>query len=345
MEAPDVKSSSALSQKISSHSLWWNLRGIGFFVGFLVLLFCYVFFDVFSGWSVVVATVGLFVGLLVWPYRWQRRRMRIVQKNREQVASSILAEVIDDSVSSEYVLFLRPFITTSALGIGLQLQRTGQINTGRVRSADRQNLPAELSHGDLETLLADVFWPPPFIGLGQPGEHFGVARLPSDEQEWQSLVSKLMDQAAAIIVVPSHRPGTRWELEQLVDRRLLRKCLFFVEPPLGEAAMKDWQATRQLVMDLGLFFPTFAQWPANRRYVGSFVKCFADQSACVAIDIDYQLKVLGSRTKLSGQMLRSLCAEATHADLSAQLGRAVAEDRLVYAAGGTNLALRIFRAN
>ena len=326
-----------LSNRILRHSFLWDARGIAFFVLLLALLWFYVFFDIVNGWLLFVIIVLLFIGMLVWPYKKQQVHMKEVQRERDEQASIILDAIMEDRQVPDFVLYLRPFKSTATLG---------KHEPKRQAERDASVLPAELSHGDLETLLADEFWPPPILGIGRPGEHFGIGRHPASQSEWQDIVLRLIRGAGFIIVVPSHQEGTLWELKQLVTQRLIHRCVFYLEPAGNGEEAADWSKACDALKQIGLHVPYVLHNNEDKRYVGSLVKCFTEVPICARMDIGYTLKFSESNVKLTGGILQRLCTKKFHYAIQNQI-REMADDEITMISLGndTQIPVRISRGD
>lgn len=160
-------------------------------------------------------------------------KLRIVQSALDKKASALAGKLdyLDLDEDAQYILYLRAFTTTSRL---------------------------RLSGMDMETVIAYSVAPYlPMIALGEPGEHVGAGRVLTTEQEWRSLVLKLIDRAPMILVVPSNRAGTLWEVGQLRDRSCLNKTVFLMPPAsISELPVKqDWQQARESLLSMGIDIP------------------------------------------------------------------------------------------
>ena len=299
---------------ILEHSFFWNLRGVLFLILSQVLLWIYIFIENINGWLLLVLLILLFSGLLVIPYRKQRSLMTLNQQQRDEEAGRILDRIMADQPVPDFLLYLRPFKSTAALGIRDQKSDINENNP--LTSTD---LPAELSHGDLETLLSDEFWPPPILGLGQRGEHFGVGRLPTSESHWQDIVLRLIQKAGSIIVVPSYHEGTLWEIEQLVSQQLIYKCIFYLEPITTDREKHEWYMTHKALKKLGLYFPEEIDHDNSKHYIGSLFICFLYQPVSIRIDIDYKLRCCTDKIKINSEILRTICTRKRHNAISSQI--------------------------
>jgi len=71
----------------------------------------------------------------------------------------------------------------------------------------------------------------PFVAVGKPGDSLaplGAARIYVADAEWQSVVTSLVNRAAAIILQPEATPGTLWELLLVGHAADLRRVLLLV---------------------------------------------------------------------------------------------------------------------
>src|SRR5262249_27589061 len=97
----------------------------------------------------------------------------------------------------------------------------------------------------LERLLADaVKRTAPLVGLGSHGKiefGFGSAGLAPD---WKDRVSKIMETASYIFVVPSVHEGTLWELGEIKKKGYFDKSGFImprVDPPFQYSGAQDYK--------------------------------------------------------------------------------------------------------
>jgi hypothetical protein len=104
-------------------------------------------------------------------------------------------------------------------------------------------------HGLEDTIIGAFKSAMPVVALGKPGETFGVGRILVDDDSWQSAAFELMRDSSLIICVPSSRPGTKWELDQIIRTEYRTKTVFIMPPeaPLGvwKQLEEDWDLLRQ----------------------------------------------------------------------------------------------------
>lgn len=182
-----------------------------------------------------------------------------------------------------------------------------------------------LLQGDVETLFADRLWPPPFLGLGQPGAHFGAARLPESNCEWQKVAMDLMIRAKDVILIPSNNPGTWWEMKYLTNSGLLDKCLFYVPPVAKKWAREEWQQTCVGLRQLGLHPPKSLIRPDSKSD-GWLLKFSGDASVCAWIELGLGMTSTGAwvgpkAVPLTREVFRRLCELRLHRGLVNDSGR------------------------
>jgi hypothetical protein len=64
--------------------------------------------------------------------------------------------------------------------------------------------------------------------------------------DWRVLVKVMVDQAAVVLMVPSARRGTRWELQYLKTKQLLEQTIFIKPAYFSDS---DWVETRRGLWD------------------------------------------------------------------------------------------------
>jgi hypothetical protein len=184
-----------------------------------------------SEWERIVAYLGVLALTIaiVAVGRWTRGGVGRVQSERDQAAMGVVEAVLRGAEAEAYSLYLRPFAVTGVLEVDV---------------SDRWDEKVEL-----ESVLAEALWPlGPVVALGQPGEHLGAGRIAVDEEEWRQAVEKLMRQAQRILLIPSNRPGTLWEIQRILDLELLSRTIFVMPPT--ERWATTWATARREVADL-----------------------------------------------------------------------------------------------
>lgn len=179
-----------------------------------------------------------------------------VQSARNRTARIIEEKVRTGQYEGRYFLYLRPFSSTGAIKVG---------------NPEKDHTPAFFLpfnwhvswRLELEQVFSDALASKgPLIALGSPGEHFGAGRLPVEEQVWQETVKNLARNAQGILVLPSHHPGTRWEIAWLRENNLLEKTVFIMPPAESKkrrARQWDhWLASASTLQKVGVFLPEYA---------------------------------------------------------------------------------------
>lgn len=145
-----------------------------------------------------------------------------------------------------FALFLRPFSVTRRLSVTNPYKSGGYLWPGAA---------AEPNEVDLETLLSDAFGRnTPLIALGEPGEAIGAGRVKAPETDWREAVKKLASAAESILVIPSAKDGTKWEIEYLKEHGLLAKCIFIMPPSTSLEVAESWRSS---IGKLPIYMPPY----------------------------------------------------------------------------------------
>ena len=148
-----------------------------------------------------------------------------------------------------FLLYLRAFETTGHLHVPLFV---------RLRRASLDGMRGITA--DLESYFgAAVRGSTPLIALGSPGESVGAGRIVTVDNRWQVDIDLLIRRATGILLVPSDRPGTLWEIDKLHREGMLPKVIF-VMPPLAQGGYDStarWNAARAAAADIGLDLPPY----------------------------------------------------------------------------------------
>jgi hypothetical protein len=80
-----------------------------------------------------------------------------------------------------------------------------------------------------------------------------------DEDGWQKAATELMDRAALIIFQPSSRPGSFWEMNEIMLHRYLSKAVFIMPPdPAGWKELRgDWTLLEKNMASSGITLPDY----------------------------------------------------------------------------------------
>lgn len=151
---------------------------------------------------------------------WSRQRRD--QRSKDGHARQILISALRNE-SMLFSLYLRSFEITNRLHTVTGEQQSFLGTFGSLKN-----------DGDFEEQLADAMSSlAPLVGLGMPGEAIGAGRISTPERNWQRNILLLMERAEIIILVPSARPGTLWEMEQIRNRGYLGKTVFLLPPGIS----------------------------------------------------------------------------------------------------------------
>jgi len=86
----------------------------------------------------------------------------------------------------------------------------------------------------LDSLMLEECWSVgTVIALGNPTDKkipYGASRYYAQDDEWQSYVHEILDEAKYIYMFLQGTNGVKWEVEQLVDMNKLQKTVFIVAP-------------------------------------------------------------------------------------------------------------------
>ena len=183
---------------------------------------------------------------------WIRRRVqKMGQAENDRIATGVLERLAANSGARvpEFYLYLRAFETTGRLNVPLFL-RLRKLSIGF----------NSLVTNDLESYVSQaISRVGPMVALGHPGETIGAGRILTGEESWKTDIGTLMKRAKGILLVPSDRPGTLWEIDTLKQEGLLGKVIF-VMPPCSTGdhdTRQRWESARQTLRDRGLETPDY----------------------------------------------------------------------------------------
>jgi hypothetical protein len=150
------------------------------------------------------------------------RRLRLARQHYlDLFAADVMASLRNGEPTPVYTLYLRPFLTTGEFRqtSTLEILKRANINGGGFE--DPLAFASELE----AVVAAAVEDSAPLIGLGNPFEHAGAGRIRVADDEWQAAVALLATHARLIVLSPSVRPGTRWEVSHVLERQLLPRTV------------------------------------------------------------------------------------------------------------------------
>lgn len=184
---------------------------------------------------------------------WYEQRKRDL--DAEEIFQS-LRGARDENVVP-FILYLRPFVSTGKIAAEKsKLLRVGASYIGNgplMLASDRVEFEEEI-----EKALRPLG---KLIALGKPLEHMGAGRIRVDDNVWQDAIKLLMDNAEMIVLLPSPRPGTCWEVEHLLTSGALEKTIV-VDPPNDRGSIEDgydpiseWHGVRDTFHEHGYELP------------------------------------------------------------------------------------------
>lgn len=180
------------------------------------------------------------------------RHERRQQKIRDQKASRIVASGVRPN--EPFFIYLRPFVTTNRF----------RLTKSKFPLPTLEEIWERDGYDDLERILARTLIPTAsFLAIGMPGEHRGAGRIPAEEASWKSKVERLVQWCDLVFIIPSHREGTFWEIQQLLEKGRLPDCIFIMPPSQSsfftedESMKQEWDETQKACRKLGLLLPNY----------------------------------------------------------------------------------------
>ena len=162
------------------------------------------------------------------------------QRGRDLRAANIFDTLKAGSAVDDFVLYLRPFASTDQIsethanvvpirgGVGAP--------TAHLVGEDRLEFEAVI-----ETALGKFG---PLIALGEPMEHMGAGRIKVTDETWQEAVRLLLDKARLVVLLPSSREGTLWEVDQILASDVKAKTLV-IDPPNELGGQGDYDPAQE----------------------------------------------------------------------------------------------------
>ncbi len=203
------------------------------------------------GWATLLAFTGaLAVGLLTAQACIDGARLAD-QHRRDLVAADLFHAIRTGRPVPPFILYLRPFASTDAIAHQhIRAIPVGQ--TGLVVDADRLEF-----EGEIEAALRGTA---PLVALGRPLEHIGAGRIAVPDSHWKAAIEALMRAAALILLLPSPRTGTLWEIDQLIAGGHLARTLILDPPDHGSTRADydpeaEWRAMQTAFARRGYGLP------------------------------------------------------------------------------------------
>jgi hypothetical protein len=211
----------------------------------------------FIGLIAAPLLIVAFLGASYLLYREYKEAAASYQMRRDKAAIALFNAVMSGD-QQKFAVFLRPFYTTDKIYTN-QMALVPQQSGGTIIM-----VPQVVGQHKLEDTLVEAFRSTlPLVALGKPGETFGVGRILVDEDSWQKAASDLMQRASLLICLPSSRPGSNWEMNQIMLNHYFSKTVFIMppNPPSSFRTWKDlkedWDLLKQQVGIKGITIPEY----------------------------------------------------------------------------------------
>jgi tetratricopeptide (TPR) repeat protein len=179
---------------------------------------------------------------------------RLNQLDRHGIEEPVMPEGFKDRETRGKVLFLRPFLTAGSLMLSSQFTGPESFAVQFKTEPDPITLESALYRVLGEHLS--------FSSIAGRSDGLGATRIfIIGGDGWQSMVLSEFDTAEVIMMIPQDSPGVRWEINTLLERKLLARTLFVMPPECHDFDVQAlWEKAGSLMSDLGLILP---QWQAN----------------------------------------------------------------------------------
>jgi uncharacterized membrane protein YgcG len=86
----------------------------------------------------------------------------------------------------------------------------------------------------------------------------GAGRILTTDEHWKEEILRLVENASRIMLIPSHREGTQWEIARLKEMDHFGKTVFAMPPalPFGSGSYADeWNRAAFALTSIGLTLP------------------------------------------------------------------------------------------
>jgi len=220
------------STPAGSRSLAWLLRlaCVGILVLGSVLAAALAARADVPGWATLAGFTALLVASLMLAQAVLEGARSAGQHARDLRAAEIFDAVRTGRPAGPFILYLRPFASTDAIAAH-RLRAIPVGRSGLVVHEDRLEIEGEIARA----LPRNA----PLVALGQPLEHHGAGRIAVPDSQWQAAIEALMDAASLVLLLPSPREGTLWEVDRLIAGGHLGKTLI-LDPPNHGASRPDY---------------------------------------------------------------------------------------------------------
>jgi hypothetical protein len=224
------------------------------------------------GVPLLLMALSLLIGAPVWLYR---RVARYRLRDRDAAARRVLEALRRQDVPAPaFRLFLRPFVVYHREG-GLLGGKRGRNRYGQ-RTASVVERLAETLFGSpedhLEEAIAKGFHRDemPLVALGD-ARNLGGGRIEVSDREWRAAALLLMRHAHQIIIIPSYRAGTLWEMEQILELDAVGRTICVMPPHYHRRDEEEWAEVARTLIPIGIDLPPYQRrdallfFPLERR--------------------------------------------------------------------------------
>jgi hypothetical protein len=248
----------------------------------------------FIGFIAAPLLIVMCLGASYLLYQEYKEAAASYQMRRDKAAITLFNAVMSGD-QQKFAVFLRPFYTTDKIYTN-QTIMVAQQSGGTTIMA-----PQVVAQHKLEDTLVEAFRSTlPVVALGKPGETFGVGRILVDEDSWQKAASELMQRASLLICLPSSRPGSHWEMNQIMLNHYFSKTVFIMPPKweLEKELKEDWDLLKQQVASKGITIPEYK--------TGGLLFSVDATRQCVTekFSLDSTQKLLDAFIRLSSPVIR-----------------------------------------
>lgn len=232
-----------------------------------------------------LSLMGVLVGAIVVGACWIALASSLAdlseQHGRDLEAGELFRRLLaGEAPERPFTLYLRPFATTNEI--------EQNVLSPMVAGASSSSFSYVSSRYELERQIERATRKVgPLVALGEPLEHIGAGRVKVTDDTWQRAVELLSDHAALIVLLPSSRAGTLWEVERILNSDLVKRTVM-IDPPNGEgrwgrkySQADEWGQVRSAFAKRGFEIPQDSR-------AGQMI-FFGDDTAPVArarLDID-----------------------------------------------------------
>jgi TPR repeat protein len=188
----------------------------------------------------VVVVLGLAANLLTF------RRQKNLNLLDDIHAAQLWGSLKRHEAVEPFILYLRPFGRAEYIRLLNPMYSRDVFSLGHYMEPSRYGF---------ENLLDSAFeWAGRLIALGKLKGSVGAGKLVVSEDDWQDCVKLLIKESRAVVIIPSMRPGTLFELDWLARSGQFTKSIFIL-PPFRLLYPEDWSKVRRVFSLFGFSFP------------------------------------------------------------------------------------------